>query len=260
MPVFSRLSDDDAHALIAYVRTAPAVAKPSRPPELTVLGRLVFALAPKPAHAVPSSLAPPSPEQLGDYLANEVCRCSDCHHPRVQHEPVAGKLWSGGFRLEEPGLPPVLSANVTPDEVEGIGRWTKEQFVRTVRTGTNAAGRTLHEAMPRYPLTDGDAAAIFDYLRAQPPVRSHVFSQDALRGAELYASTGCASCHGFDGKGPRADITKVGATGDVAKIMTWIKDPAAVKPGTLMPKMSIDSDADLQALARFVVELSQHPN
>jgi mono/diheme cytochrome c family protein len=260
MPVFDRLSDGDVEALIAYVRTAPAVSKPSRLPELTILGRVVFALAAKPAHAVPKGVEPPPAAKLGEYLANEVCRCSDCHHPRVQHEPVAGKLWSGGFRLDEPGLPPVLSANVTPDEVEGIGRWTKDQFLRAVREGTTPASRKLHEAMPRYPLTDADAGAVFDYLRAQPPVRSHIWSQDALRGCELYASAGCASCHGLDGKGPRADITKAGASGDIAKIKTWIKDPAAVKPGTLMPKMSIESESDLEALAHFVVELSQHPN
>src|SRR5262249_20818356 len=135
---------------------------------------------------------------------------------------------------------------------------TKEQFVRAVRDGTNAAGRTLHQAMPRYPLTDSDAGAIFDYLRTQLPVRSHVWSEIALRGSDLYASSGCASCHGLDGKGPRADITKVGAEGDISKIMTWIKDPAAVKPGTQMPKMGIEDPRDLEALARFVVELSQH--
>lgn len=258
MPLFSGISDQDALALIAHLRTLAPVSKPSRPPELPPLGRFVFALAKKPAHSVPHDVPAPAPDKVGEYLANEICRCADCHHPRVHNEPVAGRLWSGGFRLEEPGLPPVLSANVTPDEVEGIGKWTRAQFVTAVTTGTSPAGRRLHEAMPRYPLSEADAGAVFDYLKAQPPVRAHVWSQEALRGDELYAAHGCASCHGLDGKGPRADITKLGATADVAKIKAWIKDPAAVKPETQMPNLHIEDDKDLEALARFVVEMAQH--
>ena len=112
--------------------------------------------------------------------------------------------------------------------------------------------------MPRYPLTDADATAIFDYLKAQPPVRAHVWSATALRGSEVYASLGCASCHGQDGKGPRADITRLGATADEARIAAWIQDPAAVKPGTAMPSFRIEDPKDREALARFVVELAQH--
>ena len=81
------------------------------------------------------------------------------------------------------------------------------------------------------------------------------FSPEAVKGSELYFQKGCTSCHGPDGKGPRADITKLGREGDVARIAEWIKDPEKAKPGTAMPKLAIEDPAELQALARFVVEL-----
>jgi mono/diheme cytochrome c family protein len=260
MPTFASIPDEEVRALIAYLRTIPPVSKPSRAAVVAPVGRLVFGVfAKKPPHEVPTGIAAVPPEQVGEYLANKICLCSECHHPRTQdHQPIPGKLWSGGMPIGDVGELPVLTANISPDEVEGIGTWTKDQFVRAIKTGVNAAGRELDHHMPRYPLTDSDAGAIYDYLKKQAPVRSHVWSSVALAGCELYRRSGCASCHGFDGKGPRADITKLAASGDVAKLKTWIKDPASVKPGTQMPRLGIDDDKDLEALARFVIELAQH--
>ncbi|MEZ0229759.1 MAG: c-type cytochrome, partial [Planctomycetota bacterium] len=99
--------------------------------------------------------------------------------------------------------------------------------------------------------------AIAEYLKTVPPVREHVLSPEAVRGGELYYSKGCVSCHGPDGKGPRADLTKLGREGDAARIASWIRDPAAVKPGTDMPKLGIDDPKELDAIARFVIEVSK---
>jgi len=261
MPLLEGLSDDDLFALVAYLRTVPALSSPSRRAELTLEGRLALALGRKrPKHSVTTGVtAPPRgpTREYGEYLANDVMLCAECHHPRDRGVPVPGKLWAGGMALEQPGEARVLSANVTPDPVEGIGTWTAADLALALREGKNPQGRVLASAMPRYPLIDEDAKALHAFLRSVPPVKEHVLSPQAVRGSELYVARGCVSCHGPDGKGPRADVTKLGVQGDVAKIEAWVKDPSSVKPGTEMPRLGIEDPAELEAIARFVVELSR---
>ena len=254
MPVLDTMADEDLDAIIAYLGTVPAAGKPAPASELTLLGRFVLALG----RYKPPKLATnvPAPKDAGRYLAESVLLCSECHHPRTKNVPIAGRLWAGGFLLEEPGLAPVLSANLTPDPVEGIGAWSRSDFTVALRQGKNPSGRALHEAMPRYPVTEDDAALVYDFLKTVPPVHEHVYTPEALHGEALYART-CQSCHGPDGKGPRADVTKLGKAGDVARLVEWIKDPAAVKPGTQMPNMGVTDPRDLDDLARFIVELSK---
>jgi mono/diheme cytochrome c family protein len=249
MPAYTRLSDEDAAALVVYLRSLAPVSKVSPPAELTVAGRIAFAFAKKPVHQVPRGVAEPVPDRQGEYLAREVARCADCH--------ARDGRWAGGERLEEVGLTPVLASNLTPDEVEGIGRWSEAQLGAALRLGTSASGRTLHAAMPRYELSPGETAAVWSYLRTQAPVRAHVWSPEALQGLDLYARIGCASCHGFDGRGPRADLTKLGAAGDVGRIKATIKDPTAVKPDAQMPRLGVEDDKDLEALARYIIELAR---
>ncbi len=260
MPPFEGLSDDDARAVISYLRTVSAVSRPSRPPELTVIGRLAFAFGPEPRDDVPTGVgAPPRgpTREYGEYLATSVMLCAECHHSRVKGQVVPGKLWAGGMLLSEPGEPNVLAANITPDPVEGIGAWKPSELALAVREGKTPSGRLLAKAMPRYPATDEDLRALHEFLKSVPPIREHVLSAEAVRGSELYFAKGCVSCHGPDGKGPRADLTKVGREGDATKIAGWIKDPAAMKPGTDMPKLGIEDPKELDALARFVIEVSR---
>jgi mono/diheme cytochrome c family protein len=262
MPLYETLSDDDVFALIAYLGTVTPVSKPSRQAELTLEGRLAIALGrTKPRHSVITGVkAPPvgATRDYGDYLANAVMRCADCHHPREKGLPVSGREWSGGEAFEEPGEPRVLASNITPDPVDGIGNWAPLDLARALRDGKTPSGRVLAKAMPRYPVTDDDAGALAAFLRGVPSVKAHVYSAQALRGSELYFAKGCISCHGPDGKGPRGDFTKAGREGDLAKIASWIKDPSSVKPGTEMPRLGIEDPGELEALARFVVELSKH--
>lgn len=260
MPLLEGLSDEDLFAVIAYLRSVPPVSRASRLPELTFTGRLALALGHvKPKHVVATNVpAPPRgpTKEYGAYLASSVMLCADCHHPRRKGQPIADKLWAGGLLIEEPGEPDVLSSNLTPDRVEGIGAWTAGELALALREGKTPSGRLLARAMPRYPATDEDVQALHEFLKSVAPVSEHVLSPEAVKGSALYSSKGCISCHGPDGKGPRADVTKVGREGDTAKIIAWIKDPAAVKPGTAMPKLGIEDPAELQALARFIVEVS----
>ena len=66
------------------------------------------------------------------------------------------------------------AANLTPD-VSGLGSWTPEMFIRTMRTGRHlGVGRSILPAMPwmkiRFLLTDEDLRAMFAYLQSLPAV------------------------------------------------------------------------------------------
>lgn len=90
----------------------------------------------------------------------------------------------------------------------------------------------------------------------------------AARGATLFLSNGCGSCHTVRGTpadgavGP--DLTHVGArmslgagllANDADAFVRWIENPAAVKPGVHMPAYDMLPDDDLRALASYLDQL-----
>lgn len=71
----------------------------------------------------------------------------------------------------------VYTRNLTPDPETGLGKWTKEQFIKTMRTGINTTGaeRGILPPMP-WPslaqLNDADLTAIWEYLRVVPAIKN----------------------------------------------------------------------------------------
>ena len=65
-----------------------------------------------------------------------------------------------------------------PDQNTGMGIWTEDMFVRTIRTGRHmGAARPILPPMPwqNYSaMSDADLKAIFAYLRSVPPVKNRV--------------------------------------------------------------------------------------
>jgi mono/diheme cytochrome c family protein len=133
--------------------------------------------------------------------------CNDCHTPKVltPNGPVPDKerLLSGhpsdsrmptiDFSLVEPGkwilFSPDLTAtvgpwgvtfatNLTPDKQAGIGLWTEEIFINSMRTGRHmGAGPPILPPMPWFNLehlADEDLKAIFAYLQSLKPVKNLV--------------------------------------------------------------------------------------
>jgi mono/diheme cytochrome c family protein len=71
-----------------------------------------------------------------------------------------------------------FTANLTPDPETGLGKWTEDIFIATIRTGRHEGkGRPVLPPMP-WPmirnLNDEDLGAIFAYLRSLPPVKNRV--------------------------------------------------------------------------------------
>jgi hypothetical protein len=71
-----------------------------------------------------------------------------------------------------------FTANLTPDDETGLGRWTQKNFMDTIRTGRHMGrGRPVLPPMP-IPVynhfSDADLAAIYAYLRSVPAVTNRV--------------------------------------------------------------------------------------
>ena len=140
----------------------------------------------------------------GEYLVSSM-GCHDCHTPNKLGpqgpEPDMARALSGHpaeLKLPPPTAPsgPWIGAvtgtftawagpwgisytqNITPDPETGIGNYTEEQFVMTIREGKKQGrGRALLPPMP-WPairnLSDEDLKAVYAYLRTVKPIRNKV--------------------------------------------------------------------------------------
>lgn len=138
----------------------------------------------------------------GEYMTKAM-DCGACHTPwKIGPEgpqPDAARLLSGHPEGSELPAPPPLppgpwnvvtagntawagpwgvsySTNLTPDAETGIGEWTEEMFVGSMRNGTHLGmGRPVLPPMPRHPeLTDGDLSAMYAYLMSIPAIKNRV--------------------------------------------------------------------------------------
>jgi mono/diheme cytochrome c family protein len=118
-------------------------------------------------HARAEAPAAPSPETIAKGKAlTEAGDCASCHTA----DPA--KPFAGGKRIETP-FGGIYSANLTPDRETGIGRWSDDQFLRTMRYGQAPDGSRYYPAFP-YPhftkLVREDIFAIRGYLGTLAPV------------------------------------------------------------------------------------------
>jgi alcohol dehydrogenase (quinone), cytochrome c subunit len=104
--------------------------------------------------------------ERGAYLAR-LGDCEACHS-------IAGQpAFSGGLRMQTP-IGAIYTTNITPDETDGIGRFSLADFDRALRYGV-ANGHSLYPAMPftsYYNTEPEDVQALYAYFRyAVAPAR-----------------------------------------------------------------------------------------
>lgn len=173
MPIFSYnfMSDDDAAAVVAYLRSIPAVH--NEVPEATY--NIPKAL-PGPAVGEP---APPATDQVayGGYLGT-MGHCMECHTPADETgAPMMEMMGAGGFPFQETPLGLVSSANITQDPETGIGNWTDEEIRTALTEGIRPDGSALFPIMPAaffHNMTGDDIDAVIAWLRTVPPVENEV--------------------------------------------------------------------------------------
>ncbi|MCC5942502.1 MAG: cytochrome C [Balneolaceae bacterium] len=115
--------------------------------------------------------------QRGEYLANYVMLCTDCHAVRDFNQfagPLKpGTLGAGGelFDRENVGIPgSMVAPNLTP---AALADWTDGEIFRAITSGVSKDGSALFPIMP-YPnysqLDKEDIYAVIAYLRTLEPV------------------------------------------------------------------------------------------
>jgi len=187
MPKFPHLSDEDLYSIIAFLRSDHPLVQPSDhvTPELKpnllakMLTRLVFKPLPYPEEAVVA----PSPSDkvaYGRYLAVGKFDCYACHSADfktidVMNPERSEGYFGGGNVLYDKEMNVVLSSNLTMDEETGIGSWTEEEFIRTLRFGMRPDNTPLRYPMlPAPMITDEEASAIWAYLNTIPVITNQV--------------------------------------------------------------------------------------
>ena len=165
----------------------------------------LFATAP----ALVAQAAPAGKEQIkhGQYLSI-LGGCNDCHSPKSMTPkgpaPDPARLLSGHpANSQLPAVPAGVlgpgqwaaltndnftawagpwgisfAPNLTPDVETGLGGWTVNQFIQTMRTGRHlGVGRPILPPMPvdaLAALTDTDLKALFAYLKSLKPIKNQV--------------------------------------------------------------------------------------
>jgi mono/diheme cytochrome c family protein len=94
--------------------------------------------------------------------------------------PPGPWVWMGGITGTAYAGPWGVSfaANLTPDPETGLGKWTEEMFIATMRTGRHQGkGRQIVPPMPYQilaALDDEDIKSVFAYLQSLTPVKNRV--------------------------------------------------------------------------------------
>ena len=171
MPVenFNTMADDDAKALVAYLRTL----KPIRHENTPSVYKIPLKASPPPT----VQHVPPRTDKLayGGYIVNSLAHCFECHTPPgpdPEHH-----LGAGGFPFPvKPGVF-VRSMNITPDKETGIGTWTDAEIRRAITRGKDKNGKQLVPIMPYghfTHMTREDVDDVIAYLHTIPPVKNAV--------------------------------------------------------------------------------------
>jgi len=178
---------------------------------------LIGACNPPPQPQPPAASAPAPSEpaktaesavERGRYLTTAVGGCEDCHTPkrmtpngpeldmtrRLSGHPASDKIpavppgviapdkwaamtnghlsaWAGPWGMS-------YARNLTPDTATGLGSWTEDMFIKTIRNGKHQGeGRNLLPPMPWMVyknMTDDDLKAIWAFLRSLPAINNAV--------------------------------------------------------------------------------------
>jgi len=159
--VAQKMSDSDISAVSSWLSSQPVPVGAKAAPPLSPA-----ALASKNIQCgnVQPMVAETAPLSRGAYLAR-IGNCATCHTAR------GGEPYAGGRGIETP-FGKVFASNLTPDPINGIGRWSAEDFWQALHNGKSRDGRLLNPAFPYTSYTHvsrEDSDALWSYLRTLSP-------------------------------------------------------------------------------------------
>ncbi|MFC6340165.1 c-type cytochrome [Pseudomonas sp. CCM 7891] len=292
-PAYAKISDDDMRALYAYfMRGVAPVHAENRANEVPwplsmrwplAIWRKVFAPDPDAVAFNADGYKDPQVAR-GAYLVQGLGHCGSCHTPRaLTLQEKALDESSPAYLSGGPVIDGWLAVNLRGNPADGLGAWSAEDIVATMRSARSTTHAVVGSAMgdvvvhSTQHLNDGDLQAMAAYLKTLPAGDRQVSSfkadpttanalaagQEDSRGAELYVDN-CAACHRTNGQGYARVFPKIAGNSSVLAqdpvsmirlVLTGSKLPAtATAPSELgMPGFAWRlSDAEVAQLLTFI--------
>jgi mono/diheme cytochrome c family protein len=125
--------------------------------------------------------------------------CASCH--AVPDQPDRLKL-GGGLAIPSP-FGTFYAANISPDQADGIGRWTEAEFVTAVTSGVSPGGQHYFPAFPYTSYAHAraeDIRDLFAYLKTLAPVPGKVRDHDVPFPFNIRRNVGIWKLLFFDAK------------------------------------------------------------
>lgn len=180
---FRQMSDEDARSVVAYVRTLKPIRHVVAKRQLDFPVNLLIKFAPKPVEAPVVAPDPKDTIAHGKYLVT-IAGCRECHTPHDDKgQRIPGADYSGGWVMPGP-WGRVVTANITPDPGNYMGRATREEFIGRIKAFEGLGGENAPLAEPGKNtlmpwahfagMTEGDLGAIYDYLKTVPAIAKKV--------------------------------------------------------------------------------------
>jgi mono/diheme cytochrome c family protein len=177
-----QLSDEDAQAVVAYLRQIPPIEKQTPEGYVKFPVSLFIRTQPQPLDGPVPSIDHHDAVAYGKYLA-EVAGCIDCHSPIDTQMKSTKERVAGGGRIFIGDFGTVVSPNLTTDPT-GLGTRSKKEFIGLFKSFNNeeikrvAVPKGAHNTiMPWFAyaqMTEADLGAIYEYLQTLPKIENLV--------------------------------------------------------------------------------------
>jgi len=238
-PAFTKITDEDAAALFAYLKSVPAVRNDVPRNDMSLpfgqrwlLGAwnaMFFAEGPyKPDTAKSAEW------NRGAYLVTGLAHCSACHSPRnlLGAERAANAMTGGNYRDESAGgvIRPWSAPNLTSAS-NGLGSWSVAEITAYLKTGTNSYATAFGPMnavilkSTRH-LSDADLRAMAVYLKGLGPDEGDPgvpAKSEVLQAGETVYNVNCGTCHQPDGMGAEDAGPRMAGS-----LVVQASDPAAL--------------------------------
>jgi mono/diheme cytochrome c family protein len=176
-PSFTKITDQDARAIKAYLFSLPAVRQANRTHDVSFpfswrflqTGWKLLFFNPGPFRPAPERSAA---YNRGAYLVTALAHCGECHTPRNWF----GAMESDRFLAGNPNGPDGKRVpNITSDPKTGIGKWSEDEIVGLLTDGHTPEFDFVSGAMGEVVtttarLSEEDRRAIAVFLRSVPAV------------------------------------------------------------------------------------------
>jgi len=179
---YGQLDEEDIKAVIAYVRSIPAIE--NKVPESESDFPMNFIINTIPEKANFSKRPNPSNTlEYGKYMVTATA-CGECHTPFEAGKFKEEFRFAGGRVFEMPAGT-LTTPNLTPDNATGIGQWSRELFIGKFKAYADSPMAHMKvDFMTEYNtimpwtmyagMTEQDLGAIYDYLHSLKPISNKV--------------------------------------------------------------------------------------